>query len=235
MKKTILLPIIVTSILSSVSIFAADAKDLGIVFLPNFECKKFADHMTNLTEKKLKSSKKIRNTPHITAIHIANLDASGVNNVKQEFKRFSKEISKNHIELPILTVNATGGTPIDGYKWLDLQFKGEPLLLDIRNKAVDIFCPFHNGVLTRMNDDITNFNEDQKEQIKRCGVTYKNYIPHITTWYVNLPIEAKTLVLEDLAREIDTEKLSCHVESIALVELGRNGNVVKIIDRHALK
>jgi hypothetical protein len=125
-------------------------KDIGIVFLPNEECKDFALHMTSEAAKKLIGFKQAINNPHITAIHIANLGADSEAKIKEVFREFYDKYSSTCINLPVKNegINPTGGNLQEGYKWLDLQFDTLPALAELRQAAVDIFCPFHNGTLT---------------------------------------------------------------------------------------
>jgi hypothetical protein len=87
-----------------------------------------------------------------------------------------------------------------------------------------------------MNDDIAKFNEAQKTDIEKCGVTYTSYLPHITAWYIDLPSEPKITELQDIsiALRSDINDLRCSVDSIALVELGRNGNALTITQQYPL-
>lgn len=107
----------------------------------------------------------------------------------------------------------------------------------MRGDAVETFCRLHNGILTRMHDDIAKFSQDQMQQLDKCGVTFGNYIPHITAWYINLPSESKTPLLQDIAISLanETTDLNCYAKSVALVELGRNGNAINILEQYPLK
>ncbi len=73
-----------------------------------------------------------------------------------------------------------------------------------------------------------------KNDIDQCGVTFSNYLPHITAWYVDLPKENKVNALEEIASAMHADKLSCSAEAVALVELGQNGNAVRIIEQYPL-
>lgn len=208
-------------------------KNIGIVFLLNQECKYFALHMSNIAGKVLTNYKKLLAIPHITAIHIANQNEESEARLKVAFQKFYNQLSPTCIKLPIKGIKATGGSVNEGYKWLDLQFETLPPLVEMRQNIVETFCPFHNGTLTRMNDE--KITLEQQEEINRCGVTYKKYTPHITAWYIDLPNEPKTTQLEIIANSIKIPgNLECSVESIALIELGRNGNAVSIIEQYPL-
>lgn len=211
-------------------------KDIGIVFLPNSECAALAKHITEVAAKALPTYKEAPNNPHITAIHIANLEPMGEFSLCTAFKSFAEKYSTTCTLLPIIGVNATGGNKDTGYKWLDLQFATLPELSGMRKDAVDTFCPYHNGILTRMNDDYATFNAQQLKDIEFCGVTYSSYLPHITAWYIDLPNETKTNALQDLAVKLlpETANLYCSADSIALVELGRNGNAINILEQYPL-
>ena len=211
-------------------------RDLGIVYLPNKKCREFTERMTIEAAKALPNYKEAPNNPHITAIHIANLDQTGESLVQTAFQEFYNKFSATCIKLPIKGINATGGSKDTGYKWLDLQFETLPELAFMRQDAVDTFCPYHHGVLTRMKDDLESFNESQLQQLIKCGVTYYPYLPHITAWYVDFPNEQKTSILQDVAIAMahETMSLTCYADSIALVELGRNGNAVNILEQHSL-
>jgi hypothetical protein len=211
-------------------------KDIGIVFLPNQSCKEFAAGMTRSAARLLPEFKEAVNNLHITAIHIANLNEVGQANIQQVFREFYHKFAATCISLPYKDISATGGSMLSGYKWLDLQFETLPVLANIRQAALDTFCPLHNGVLTRMYDDMVNFTPQQQGQIKTCGVTFANYLPHITAWYIDLPSEPKTNKLQDIAfaLKVEVNELTCFAESIALVELGRNGNAIRIIEQHPL-
>lgn len=54
--------------------------DIGIVLLPNQRCENFAISMASNAAKVLPTFEKAHNNPHITLIHIANLDENMVNN-----------------------------------------------------------------------------------------------------------------------------------------------------------
>lgn len=209
-------------------------KDIGIVFLPNQECKDFALKMTKVTAQTLPHLNQAQNNPHITAIHIANLDDAGQQEIKTLFKQFTSNWSGQEcIALPIWDVNATGGNNDEGYKWLDLQFRTVPSLAMLRQEIVNNFCPLHNGILTRMHDDLSKFNQAQLADIEKCGVTFSSYLPHITAWYIDLPNEDKNSQLQEIAISLKEEAFSkiCFAQSIALVELGRNGNAINILDQ----
>ena len=210
--------------------------DIGIVLLPNKECKDFALNMTKAAAKKLPDFVELPNNPHITIIHIANQNPQDVLVLRKEFDQFHHKDSLKVFNFPIKGIKATGGNPETGYKWLDLQFETPKVLSELRTEILKTFCPLHKGVLTRMQDDPSNFIEGStaKNDIDQCGVTFSNYIPHITTWYINLPKENKINTLEEIASSINADKLSCSAEDIALVELGRNGNATKIIEQYPL-
>jgi 2'-5' RNA ligase len=208
-------------------------KDIGIVFLPNQQCRNFALHISNIASEVLPNYKKLPAIPHITAIHIANQNEENEARLKDVFRAFADSHSAACIELPIKGVKATGGSPEEGYKWLDLQFETLSKLANLRQAVVGIFCPFHNGTLTRIYDE--KLNDVQQEEVRICGVTFKKYTPHITAWYIDLPNEPKTTKLEVIANSLQTPNyLECSVKSIALVELGRNGNAVSIIEQYPL-
>ena len=211
-------------------------KDLGIVFIPNSKCVNFIKGMTMAASLNLPNFKKAPNNPHITAIHIANLDEKSIVQMKDMFKTFATKHASTCIDLPVKGIRATGGSIETGFKWLDLDFELTPSLANIRKDATDTFCPLHKGMLTRMNDDYATFNEKQLSDIEECGVTFSTYVPHTTAWYVDLPNEAKTAVLQDVAEAFKdaTAGLSCSVDRVALVELGRNGNAVDIVDSYPL-
>ncbi len=210
--------------------------DIGIVLLPNKECKAFANSMTADVAEKLPYLTKLPNNPHITMIHIANQNSQDVLALQKEFEQFYSKVTLKSFNLPIKSIKATGGNPEAGYKWLDLQFDTPDILNNLRTQVVKIICPLHKGVLTRMQDDPSNFIEGSpaKNDINQCGVTFSSYLPHITTWYVDLPKENKVNTLEEIALKLRADKLSCSAEAVALVELGRNGNAVRIIEQYPL-
>jgi hypothetical protein len=211
-------------------------KDIGIVLLPNDECKKFAQHMQAETSKALPTFEQLPTHPHITLIHIANINESQEAKLHEAFQQFAHSAASDTIPLPIKGIKATGGNEQEGYKWLDLQFETDPKLAQLQKAAVERFCSFHNGILTRMYDDMDKFIPSQREDIKNCGVTYSNYLPHISTWYVNLPHEQKTVHLQQIAdsMSLNIPELECSAEAIALVVLGRNGNAESIIEQYTL-
>ncbi len=209
-------------------------KDIGIVFLPNSECKNVAFEMTEAAARALPGFKKAQNNPHITAIHIANLNEDAQENLKQIADKFFLQYKSTCIEFPVTGIKATGGNLDEGFKWLDLQFETLESLKNIRQAIVNTFCSLHNGTLTRMYDDIDKFTETQNEQIEKCGVTFNPYLPHITAWYIDLPNELKTRMLHDVAENFVTDIETCSAENIALVDLGRNGNAIEIIATYPL-
>lgn len=209
-------------------------KNIGIVLLPNMECSLFVHlHMTVRTAIETGITPAINN-PHITLIHIANLNEEAQDGIKSTFLEFS---NRNNlcINLPIKAIKATGGSSETGFKWLDLQFDTLIQLANLRTAAVDTFCPLHNGTLSRMFDDPNNFSEGSQalDDITKCGVTFSSYTPHITAWYVNLPEVNKSIELEEIALLIEhaADDLTCYATEIALVELGRNGNAIEIISQ----
>lgn len=216
-----------------------DTKDIGIVFLPNQECQHYARLMTAKTKAVLPAYKQAQNNPHVTAIHIANLNEDVQDNLKQIADNFFPQFEDTCIKLPVTGIKATGGSIETGFKWLDLQFRTLEPLKTLRDEIVKKFCPLHNGTLTRMHDDPSNFIEGSQADtdIRKCGVTYSSYTPHITAWYVDLPNEAKTTVLNDVAESLIEENLIpeiCYAESIAVVALERNGNAIEIIETYSL-
>lgn len=210
--------------------------DIGIVLLPNKECKNFANAMTAEVAAKLPYLNKSPNNPHITMIHIANQNPQDVLVLQKEFEQFYSKVTLKAFNLPIKGIKATGGDPEAGYKWLDLQFDTPEYLQELRADVIKTFCPLHKGVLTRMQDDPSNFIEGSpaKNDIDQCGVTFSSYLPHITSWYVDLPKENKVTALEEIALSTHVDKLSCYAEALALVELGRNGNAMRIIEQYPL-
>ncbi len=208
-------------------------KDIGIVILPTKQCKEFANHMTAVTAKALPNFKNSFTHPHITLFHIANVAENDEAKIKQVFSEFRK--IDGWCPLNIKGIKATGGSEMEGFKWLDLQFKSSSKLANLREKAIEIFSPFHNGHLARMEDGMNKITAEQKEEIEKYGVTTSNYVPHITTWYIDLPNEPKTSELQIIAERFADEigNLQCQTASIALVELGRNGNAVEIIDEYS--
>lgn len=240
MKKlfaSILMILILGSVIFKTIRDSKHIKDIGIVLLPNQACRDFVVKSSNHIAGELKGYKKLHNKPHITLIHIANLDKDGRREIKALFKEFYQEISDMHIDFPIIGVKATGGSEIDGYKWLDLQFETKEVLAKMHEKSVKKFCPLHKDILERMYDDIEKFDPTQKAELDECGVTYGNYTPHMTMWYVDLPHEQKTGKLHNIAESLNEQAKSvqCYAESVALVELGRNGNVTRIVKQHELK
>ncbi len=210
--------------------------DIGIVLLPNKECKAFVLNMTKEAADKLHGLVELPNNPHITMIHIANQNPQDVLALQKEFEQFYSKVTLKAFNLPIKGIKATGGNSDAGYKWLDLQFDTPDILSNLRSQVVKTFCPLHKGILTRMQDDPSNFipGSPAKNDIDQCGVTFSNYLPHITTWYVDLPKENKVNTLEEIALKIHADKLSCSAEAVALVELGRNGNAMRIIEQYPL-
>lgn len=210
--------------------------DIGIVLLPNKECKNFANSMTADVAAKLPSLTKLANNPHITMIHIANQNPQDVLTLQKEFEQFYSKVTLKAFNLPIKGIKATGGNSDTGYKWLDLQFDTPDILNNLRSQVIKIFCPLHKGVLTRMQDDPSNFTPGSpaKNDIDQCGVTFSSYLPHITTWYVDLPKENKVNALDEIASSMHADKLVCSAEAVALVELGRNGNAIRIIEQYPL-
>lgn len=212
--------------------------DIGIVLLPSMECENLARYMSEMSQQELPGFVMAKNNPHITMIHIANLDEEGVKQINRKFDEFYHKHRNTCIDLPIKNpgITATGGNEQDGYKWLDLQFETLKELAILRQDAVDSFCPFHNGMLRRMYDDYANFNQQQLADIEKCGVTYSNYLPHITAWYIDLPNEEKTTKLAKIALSLQEqiEELHCYVTSVAMVELGRNGNAMQILNSYPL-
>lgn len=211
-------------------------KDIGIVLLPNSECNKLALTRTTKITEQLIGYTQAKNTPHITLLHIANQDESHENRLKVEFENFYSQITKEAIDLPIDGYYATAGNGVSGYKWLDLAFNELENLKVLRHSILDKFCSFHNGTLTRMNDDMASYTEVQKEEILKCGVVIYPYKPHITLWYIDIPNEERNPDLRGIANSFNKEELdvTCYAEQIALVELGRNGNAFKVIDAYSL-
>lgn len=215
-------------------------QDIGIVLLPNKECKNFSNQVTEITTKQLSGYKLAKNNPHITMIHIANLDDDAIKILEKTADKFFIRYKDTKINFNITGLKATGGTLETGYKWIDLQFNTPDSLKSMREKVIETFCPLHNGVLTRMNDDQINLieNSQSKQDINYCGVTYTNYTPHITSWYINLPSEEKTTELQNIASNSilqNTMPKTCFATEVALVELGRNGNATKILKTYPLK
>lgn len=218
---------------------AGNTKDIGIVFLPNQECQDYARLMTVKVRELLPNYTEATNNPHVTAIHIANLNEDEQDNLKQIADDFFPQFKATCITFPVTGIKATGGSIETGFKWFDLQFRTLEPLKTLRDEIVKKFCPLHNGILTRMQDDPNNFIEGSQANtdIKECGVTYSSYTPHITTWYVDLPNEAKTTRLNDVAQSLIAGSAmpeTCYAENIALVELGRNGNAIEIIEIYPL-
>lgn len=209
-------------------------KDIGIVFLPNNECKNVALKITEAAANALPNFKQAQNKPHITAIHIANLNEAAQENLAKMADNFFSQYKNTCIEFPVTGIQATGGNIKEGFKWLDLQFETLEPLQNMRQAIVNTFGSLHNGTLTRMYDDIDKFIPAQLEQIKKYGVTVHPYLPHITAWYIDLPTEYKTSLLQDIAKNFTIDVETCYAENIALVELSRNGNAIEIIYTYPL-
>gem|GEM_PF-5657692 len=217
-------------------VFKVSIKDLGVVLLPNVKCSIFAEYRMQAAAFIATGGAYFVNTPHITLIHIANLNEESQGEIRGKFLEFSQDKAGDY-NLPIKGIKATGGDSETGFKWLDLQFHTLPPLADLRAMAVATFCPLHNGTLTRMFDDPNNFAEGSQslEDIAKCGVAFSSYTPHITAWYVDLPNVSKSKLLEGVANDplvaSGIEDLSCYATAIALVELGRNGNAIEVIEQ----
>jgi hypothetical protein len=215
-------------------------QDIGIVLLPNKECKDFSNQVMKITAKQLSGYKLAKNDPHITIIHIANLDDNAIKTLEKTADQFFTKYKDTQISFNVTGLEATGGTPEAGYKWIDLQLHTPNSLKSMRKKVIKTFCPMHNGLLTRMNDDQSNFikNSQSKQDIDYCGVAYTNYTPHITSWYINLPNEEKTTELQNIANNSTLQNAmpkTCFATEVALVELGRNGNATKILKTYPLQ
>jgi hypothetical protein len=204
--------------------------DIGIVLLPNKQCSDFGLWISEYSLIHLPALRKLENIPHISLIHIANVDTP-TQDLINIFKKFADSFTPNMINFPIKAIVATGGSHEDGYKWLDLQFEISQDLVSLRNLSLSWFCPLHNGILERMFDDINELSTSQLTDIENCGVIYSTYTPHLTAWYVDLPKEPKNQALATIASNIKLpEDLICNSNKIALVELSRNGNVISILN-----
>jgi hypothetical protein len=67
--------------------------DIGIVLLPNKECKAFANSMTADVAAKLPHLTKLPNNPHITMIHIANQNPQDALLLQKEFEQYQTSSS----------------------------------------------------------------------------------------------------------------------------------------------
>ena len=220
---------------------AAGDKDLGVVLLPNLECKNMANNLTEKIKNKLpvhylSNAIELDFHPHCTLIHIANQNESNQKEIVAQFNKFYQTHKGICIQLPIKEIAATGGNTKQGFKWFDIQFDASDALLKLRKEVISKFSPYNIGMLKRMNDDFENLTSKQKDEVKKYGVSITPYIPHITAWYINLPNQTKSTELYTIAQSLkkDLQYTKCYAEYIAIAELGRNGNAVNIVEQKRL-
>ncbi len=216
-------------------------KDIALVILSNHECREFLESISIISAKmnphlkptvpygKFVTKPHLVNHYHITLLHIANQNQHNQTAIKKAFTEHYAlyNLQSKIVNFEISGITQTGPIP-NGFRWLDVNYNPQNLILfDIRTNILKEFCPWHNGTLKRMFDDV--FTIEKAAQVLYCGVTFNNYIPHNTVHYVDLESEKNLTTNFPLNINIPGN-LQCYATHIALGIVERNGNLVEILD-----
>ena len=111
-------------------------------------------------------------------------------------------------------------------------------LQNLHKAAVKIANPYHQGILARYLDSINELNKKQRSQVVIYGMSglLDEYNPHVTLFY----FAKKSSEIKNIAKKISPPKLTKgspapEAYSIAIAELGYNGNIEKVLYSIELK
>ncbi len=197
-----------------------DIKEYGIVIIPGKECIKkamfFNQKLTNIL--KDKSIEKVDNYWHVTLYH----GAYRQKDLLQLYKQLS-ELNLNSFSLTFTEIYDT----LD--RWIDWKVINNDDLHSLHCKIVGIGSQYSQRPLKRSADVYNSLTDMQRKQVDKYGVQgiLEYYTPHMTLFYAypaNDALQKATTVLQPLP-----SNMNCAAISVAVGELGYNGNIINIL------
>ena len=197
-----------------------DIKEYGIVIIPGKECIKkavfFNQKITNIL--KDESIEKVDNYWHVTLYH----GAYRQKDLLQLYKQLS-ELELNSFSLTFTKIYNT----LD--RWIDWKVINNDDLHSLHCKIVGIGSQYSQRPLKRSTDFSSSLTDAQRKQVDKYGVQgiLEYYTPHMTLFYAypaNEALQNATALLQPLL-----SNMNCAIASIAVGELGYNGNIINIL------
>ncbi len=193
-------------------------KEYGIVVLPSAEIAVKAAEMN--TEFATKLGNNPGNFWHVTLYHLACSEAS--------LTKIVDELSKLEIEpfqLEFKNIYSTAD------RWIDWGMKNTDPLHELHRKVIEIASSHRMRPLDRARDIYEDLSPDRKAQVDAYGVSgvLEFYNPHMTLFYRYPPDATLQGVAAEFARDNGDAEMNGNASSIAVVELGYNGNIEKIV------
>ncbi len=198
----------------------ADIKEYGIVMIPGKECIKKAVSFNQKIENTLKneSIEKVDNYWHITLYHGAYQQKDLLPLYKQ-----LNELELNSFSITFTEIYDT----LD--RWIDWKVINNDELHSLHCKIVGVGSQYSQRPLKRSADIYSSLTDVQRKQVDKYGVQgiLEYYTPHLTLFYAYPPNESLRKAVTAL--QPLPSNINCPAVSIAVGELGYNGNIINIL------
>ena len=121
-------------------------------------------------------------------------------------------------------------------RWIDFGIVKTAELDKLHYEVVGAFNKYHLRPLARVSDIYNTLSKEKKEQVDKYGVSgvMEYYNPHLTVFY-KYPADAALQEASKKIQKLAKEGMVCKASSIAIGELGYNGNIVNIIYKADIK
>jgi len=219
MKTSLLSVFVAITTLASTTAFACGEKEYGIVIIPEAKVTKEAAELNQKAANFLSGLENPENNYHITLYHGVFPDGK----LEEIYKKIESSNFKP-LDLKFTTIYSTSN------RWVDRGVEKSREIENLHRKIVEIANSYHIRPLKRVSDIYDKLDKEQQKQADLYGVTgvLDSYKPHMTVFYA-YP-ENKNLVdaaaqLSPIAKEHESFK----ADTIAIGELGYNGNLTKIL------
>jgi len=151
-----------------------------------------------------------------------------------QIKELYQELKNQNFSKIKIQLDSTIKTVEDCY--INWPVKKNQELENLHKKIVEIATPYHHGILFRYSDRYNKLSKKQQKQATLYGMPelLENYNPHITLFYLS----EENSEIKNIAKKISPTKLSQNSQesaSIAIGEIGYNGNMVRILHRIELQ
>lgn len=212
-------------------------KEYGIVLLPTPEVGVEAERLNKETAKTFPNMFNQPNSFHITLFH-GRFKESNLASLIEAVKATLTDYSIH----PLAVESKPQLTPA-GSQYILWDTVKSPDLLNLHGIILHTLSLLKDGTLQRCQDAYPNLAPHYQEQIKQFGLhaVLEHYEPHITLFYGEKPIkeqiEAQTQKIQQVAQSLVPNKdlLKFTATTVAIGELGYQGNLIKIIERIELK